>query len=284
MKPLVILGPTGAGKSALAMQVAERFQAAIVSMDAMQVYRGMDIGTAKPSAEERARVPHFGLDLRNPDEPFSAADFVKMADTVEGPKILCGGSNFYFRAWIQGLVPTPPADPVLRAELEQLPDLWQRLQAVDPVLAARLHPNDTLRLVRGLEVFQLSGRPLSELHAADPKDRRDAEIIWVDRENLYGVIDRRVETMMEAGYLAEVERLLAAGYGPQHKPMQSLGYKHLAVHLKGDLPLAEAVRRTQADSREYARKQRSFLRSWGLTPTADPEEKLRAAFAAKNGL
>ena len=278
MKPLVILGPTGAGKSATALRLAERYGASIISMDAMQIYRGMNIGTAKPSAEERARVPHYGLDLRDPDQPFSAADFVKMADAVPDPRILCGGSTFYFRAWVQGLVPAPPGDPALRAHLEQLPDLWQLLHQVDPVLAARLHPNDRLRLVRGLEVFHLSGRRLSELHAEDPQNRRDAEIIWVDRDDLYEVIDRRVLQMMETGYLEEVRSLVNAGYTIQHKPMQSLGYKHLASHLRGELTLEDAVRRTQADSREYARKQRSFLRSWGLTPTTDPDAAAERAW------
>lgn len=279
MKPLLILGPTGAGKSAHALRFGEKYGATIVSMDAMQVYRGMDIGTAKPSAEERARVPHVGLDLRNPDESFSAADFVALADGVGEPRILCGGTNFYFRAWIQGLVEAPPSDPQLRKELEQQENLWQRLAEVDPVLAARLHPNDRVRLIRGLEVFLLSGRRLSDLHAEDPKLRRDAEIVWIDRDDLYEVIDRRVDRMMEEGYLQEVQNLLDAGYGPQHKPMLSLGYKHLAAHLKGELDRDEAIRRTKADSREYARKQRSFLRNWGLMPTTEVDAAAARAFS-----
>lgn len=269
--PLIILGPTAAGKSAIALRLAEQWGVPIVSMDAMQVYRGMDIGTAKPSKEEQARVPHYGLDLRNPDAPFSAVDFRDLADSISGPKILCGSATFYFRTWIQGVVAAPAADPVLRAELEGYTDLHARLTTVDPVLAARLHPNDRLRLIRGLEVFLLSGRRLSDLHAEDPKTRRPAEIIWVDREDLYAVIDKRVENMMAAGYLEEVQALLDAGYGPQHKPMQSLGYKHLTAHLQGQLDLAEAVRRTQENTREYARKQRSFLRGWGLQPGGDAD-------------
>lgn len=282
MRPLVILGPTGAGKSAIALELAEAYGASIISMDAMAVYRGMNIGTAKASAEEQARVPHYGLDLRNPDEPFTAMDFKELADRVGGPKILCGGTTFYFRAWIQGIVPAPVGDSVLRAELEKLEHPWEELQKVDPVLAARLHPNDRVRILRGLEVFQLSGRPLSMLHAEDPKLRRDAEILWVDREDLYEVIDQRVLKMMASGYLGEVERLLAAGYGPQHKPMQSLGYKHLSSHLGGEISLEEAVRRTQTDSRNFARKQRSFLRSWGLKPGGDPKEAARRAFCDDN--
>ncbi len=278
MKPLVILGPTGAGKSAIALEIAEKYGARIVSMDAMAVYRGMDIGTAKATAAERARVPHYGLDLRNPDEPFTAMDFRELADAVEGPKILCGGTTFYFRAWIQGIVPAPVGDPALRAELEKLEDPWIELQKVDPVLSARLHPNDRVRILRGLEVFLIGGRPLSELHAEDPKLRRDAEVVWVDREDLYEAIDARVLKMMAAGYLEEVQALRAAGYGPQHKPMLSLGYKHLSAFLDGSIDLAEAVRRTQTESRNFARKQRSFLRSWGLTPGADPWAAAARAF------
>ena len=264
--PLVILGPTAAGKSALALWAAERYGAALVSMDAMQVYRGMDIGTAKPTAAERARVQHFGIDLIDPDQAFSAAEFRALADSVAGPKVLCGGTTFYYRAWRQGLVAAPAGDAALRAELEALPDLWEQLRAVDPVLAARLHPNDRLRLVRGLEVWRLTGTALSALHAADPKEQRAAEAVGVDREDLYAVIDRRVEAMMAAGYLAEVERLLAAGWGEGCKPMQTLGYRHLTAHLQGRMALADAVRQTQADTREFARKQRSFLRSLKLQP------------------
>lgn len=280
MKPVVLVGPTAAGKSAAAMRICERYGATLVSMDAMQVYRGMDIGTAKPTPEEQARVRHVGIDIRNPDEPFNATDFRDLAESVEGPRVLCGGTTFYFRTWIQGVVPAPPADLVLRAELERLENPWQVLNEVDPVLAARLHPNDKVRLIRGIEVFRLSGRRLSDLHAEDPKTRRPAEVIWIDREDLEPVIVRRVQAMMQAGYLAEVERLRALGYGPEHKPMQSLGYKHLSSYLTNEITLEEAVQRTAIETRQLARRQRSFLRSWGLTPTCDGEPVDEAAARA----
>lgn len=264
MRPLVLLGPTGAGKTDLAVALAERWGAHVVSMDAMQVYRGMDIGTAKVSREVRARVPHFAIDIRDPDEAFDAADFVALADAVPDPKIVVGGTTFYFQAYVRGLVDTPAVDPALRTRLEALPEPHAELQRVDPVLAARLHPHDRVRIVRGLEVFLLGGVPLSTLHAADPRHRIDAEVVAVDVDDLYLRLDARVAAMMEAGYLDEVRALRAAGYARTLKPMQSLGYRHLAAHLDGEVSLDEAVRLTCRDTRTLARKQRSFLRSNGI--------------------
>ena len=286
MRPLVVTGPTAAGKSAVAMALAERWGATIVAMDAMTVYRGMDIGTAKPSAEDRARVPHRGLDLRDPDEPFSAADFVAVAEAAmaEGrPTILCGGAAFYLRAFLDGLVATPPADAHLRARFDALPDPHAALALVDPVLAARLHPNDRVRIVRGLEVHALTGRPLSALHAEDHPTRRDCEVVWVDRDDLPARIDARVVAMMAAGYLDEVRRLLDAGVSRHCKPMRSLGYLHLAAHLAGELSVDEAVRLTQQDSRRFARKQRTFFRGLGLTPGGDAIEAAQRAFGGPTG-
>jgi tRNA dimethylallyltransferase len=279
MMPLVLVGPTAAGKTDLALRLAEAHGATIVSMDAMQVYRGMDIGTAKVSPAIRARIPHLGIDVVNPDEAFSAADFAALADAAPEPKILVGGSTFYLRAWWQGLVDTPPVDLALRARLEALDDPHAALRLVDPVLADRLHPNDRVRVVRGLEVFHLGGVPLSTLHAQDPKRRRDAVVVTVDAPDLNERIDRRVLQMMDQGYLDEVRGLLAAGYARTLKPMMSLGYRHLADHLCGDCTLDEAIERTQRDTRSFARKQRSFLRGLGL-PDLDPDEAAAHAFAA----
>ncbi|GDX80723.1 tRNA dimethylallyltransferase [Deltaproteobacteria bacterium] len=279
--PLILTGPTAAGKSSIAMAIAERYGATIVSMDAMAVYRGMDIGTAKATVEDRARVPHRAIDVRNPDEPFSAADFVAEAEAVLAtgtPTILCGGTPFYLRAFWLGLVPAPPGDPATRARFEALPDPHAALAEVDPVLAARLHPNDRVRVIRGLEVHALTGTPLSALHAADPHERREAEVVWIDTPDLLDRIDRRVITMMEAGYLDEVRRLIAAGYARDLKPMGSLGYRYLTAHLLDGLPIHEAVRLTQQDTRQFARKQRGFLRGLGLAPDGDPWAAAERAF------
>jgi tRNA dimethylallyltransferase len=273
---LVIAGPTAAGKTDAAIAVARRFDAVVVSADAMQVYRGMDVGTAKPTLEERAGIQHFGLDVVRPDEPFDAAAFVQLADEVVArhPRvILCGGTALYLRSFVRGLVETPPVDPALRARLEALDDPWSALNEVDPALAARLHPNDRLRLVRGLEVFHASGGPLSALHDAHAQapDRVPVSAFWLDREDLEARIDVRVLAMMDQGYLDEVQTLLNAGFSRDLKPMGSLGYRHLADHLVGDLPLAEAVRLTQRDTRHFARKQRTWMRGLGW-PRVFPHE------------
>jgi tRNA dimethylallyltransferase len=241
----------------------------------------MDIGTAKPSAADRARVPHRGLDLRAPDEDFSAADFVAEAEAAlaaGGPVVVCGGTPFYLRAFWRGLVAAPAADAAVRARFEALENPHEALAAVDPVLAARLHPNDRVRVIRGLEVHALTGTPLSALHAADDQPPRPLETIWVDSEALDARIDARVHTMMAAGYLDEVRALLAAGYGPEVKPMRTLGYRHLTAHLMSGLPLEEAVRLTQQDTRRFARKQRTFLRGLGLVPGGDAWAAARRAF------
>jgi len=265
---LVLCGPTSAGKTDVALEVASRWDAVVVSADAMQVYRGMDIGTGKATAEERARVPHFGIDIADPDEPFDASAFAELCHQVIAthPRVVvAGGTSLYIRAVIRGLVETPPVDPTLRASLEADPDLHGRLAAVDPVLAARLHPNDRVRLIRGLEVFLSSGSRLSDLQAAHQQepDRVQATGLWLDRVDLDARIDRRVHAMIDRGYVDEVRGLLGRGYGADLKPMQSLGYRHLCAHVLEGLPLEEAARCTQRDTRRFARKQRTWMKSLG---------------------
>ncbi len=272
--PILILGgPTAAGKSAAALAVAQAYGATIVSADAMAVYLGMDIGTAKPSADERAQVPHVGIDVVSPYQPFDAADFVQIADRAihEGRVVVAGGTHFYLRSLVRGLVQTPAVDPELRGEIEAIEDLHSELSQIDPALARRLHPNDRVRLVRGIEVFRATGQRLSDLqqaHAAQP-DRHAATGLWLDRDDLNERIDERVLAMMDAGYLAEVRGLLDAGYSRDLKPMKSLGYRHLADHLLDALPLDEAVRRTQRDTRQFARKQRNWLNQLGYERVMD---------------
>ena len=269
MGVLVLAGPTSAGKTAAAIAVAENHDAVVLSADAMQVYRMLDIGTGKATPEERARVPHFGIDLVNPDESFSAGDFVEVADAVvrEHPRVVvAGGTSLYLRSFLRGLVPTPPVDPELRAELEALADPHAALRAVDPDLAARLHPRDRLRLVRGLEVYLQTGRRLSELQAehARAPDRVAHRALWLDRDDLQTRIDSRVLAMMDAGYVDEVRAVLDAGYSRELKPLQSLGYRHLCDHVLDGLDIEEAVRRTQRDTRHFARKQRTWMRGLGF--------------------
>jgi tRNA dimethylallyltransferase len=252
----------------VALAIAEAFDAVIVSADAMQVYRQMDIGTGKATTAEREQAPHFGIDIRDANEPFDAADFVVLADEVRAthPRVvIVGGTTLYLRAFTRGLVDTPEVDPALRQELQALPNLHAELQQVDPALADRLHANDHVRILRGLEVFRITGKRLSDLHAehASQPDRVICPGLWLDREDLDSRIDARVHQMIEDGYVAEVRGLLASGYPRHLKPMQSLGYRHLCDHVLDGLDLDEAVRRTQRDTRRFARKQRTWKKQLG---------------------
>lgn len=280
---LVLVGPTAAGKSAAALAVAEAWGGVILSADAMQVYRGFDVGTASPTIEERARVLHFGVDVADPTDRFSAADFIHIGDAALAtgrPVIVAGGTALYVRALIRGLAPTPSVDPVVRAEIEALEDPHGALARVDPGLAARLHPNDRKRLVRGLEVYRQAGRTLTAIqaeHRAAP-DRLTAVGLWLDRDDLYHRIDARVHRMMDHGYVDEVQRLLDSGVPRDARPMATLGYRHLCAHLLDGLPLDEAIRLTQRDTRRFSRKQRTWRRHLGFAEVH--AEPIRAAFAA----
>jgi tRNA dimethylallyltransferase len=289
VKLLVLAGPTAVGKTAAAVHVACVWKARLISADAMQVYRGMDIGTGKAPVSVLNRYPHAGVDIREPHQEFNAVDFAEMADEVitgswaEGvPVVVVGGTAFYLRALLSGLVDAPSGDPALREELERLPDPHRALEAVDPVTAARLHPHDRVRVIRALEVYRLSGQPLSEFHAQHaPEPRYPAICLWLDRDDLDARIDARVLRMVSRGYVGEVRALVEAG-ARETRPMQSLGYRHMAAHLDG-LALEEAIRLTQRDTRKYARRQRGMIRSLGgfkSTDAREREEVLAAALEA----
>jgi tRNA dimethylallyltransferase len=245
----------------------------------------MDIGTAKATREEQARVPHFGLDQVLPSEPFDAGNFVHLADRVlakHARVIVAGGTSLYVQALIRGLVKTPQADPQLRQTLETHPDLHAELTRLDPELASRLHPNDSKRLIRGLEVIMLGGVRLSELqkqHASEP-DRLNTVALWLDRDDLPQRIEARVHQMVEQGYLQEVQGLLDAGYAPTLKPMQSLGYRHFCAHAAGELELDAAIELTIRDTRRFSRKQRTWMRSLAF-PRVIEEHLVRGIQAAQ---
>jgi tRNA dimethylallyltransferase len=283
MALLVLGGPTAAGKTAAAYAVQDRTDARLISADAMQVYRGLDIGTGKPSAEEQAAHPHACLDVREPHEDYNAADFAADADAViaqGGPVVVVGGTGLYLRALLSGLVPTPPTDPALRAELEALPDLYAALQEIDPALAARLHPNDRVRILRGLEVHRVTGQRLSDLHDTHLGEvRHQAVRLWLDRDDLHARIDARVLQMVEQGLVAELRAALKARVPQDCKPLKSLGYKHFLFHVRGTMSLDEAIRCTQRDTRRFARKQRAMLRKLGgfRQVQADDLETIQAA-------
>jgi tRNA dimethylallyltransferase len=271
-----VLGPTASGKSALGMALAERLDGEIVACDSQQVYIGMDIGTAKPSREERRRIPHHGLDLCHPDEPFHAARWAALARAAIKSiaargrlPIVVGGTGLYYRALTAGLFEAPPADPALRARHREIYEragnepLRARLLEVDPAAAAAIAPRDFVRTSRALEVYEQTGVPITTLRrqAAPPRDLAPV-VLLLDpgQEELRARIEARVAAMLAAGFLDEVRALRAAGYGAGLKPMQALGYKQLGAVLDGTATIAEAAAETVRATIAYARRQRTWFR------------------------
>jgi tRNA dimethylallyltransferase len=278
---VVICGPTAVGKTAAGIEVARAVNGEIVGADSMQVYRSMDIGTAKPTAREQAAVRHHLIDVVDPDEPFDAAAYLTLgrrvlADLFRRGKtpVVVGGTGLYIKALLYGLFRSDARDPAVRARLRAEAEaqgaaaLHHRLAQCDPQTAARLHPNDTLRILRALEVFEVTGRPISALqreHRFGDAPFHTLKIgLSLDREALYGRIDRRVEAMMAAGLEEEVRTLLARGYGPHLKSMQSIGYSHMAALIAGAVSRADCIRTLQRDTRRFAKRQLTWFR-------ADPE-------------
>jgi tRNA dimethylallyltransferase len=278
---IIIAGPTCVGKTDVAMTLAEPLRGQIVSADAMQVYRYMDIGTAKPTQQEQARVRHYLIDVVDPDEPFSAARFKTAAEAVIAelhekghPVFVVGGTGLYIKALTRGLFRVQEGNGALRerlrAEAKDLGSrvLHQRLQDVDPEGAARIHPHDAYRIVRALEVLELTGKPLSEHHIAHGFSDDPYHVLkiglFLDREVLYQRINQRVDRMLEAGFLKEVKRLLHRGYSPKLKSLKSIGYRHMTEYLQGNAPWDETVRRFKRDTRRYAKRQMAWFK-------ADPE-------------
>jgi len=277
--PLAVLtGPTATGKTALALVLAERFGAEIVSADSMQVYRRLDIGTAKPTAAERARVRHHLLDVVEPEQAFDTVQFQQRADEAiarvasAGRRVLVvGGTGLYIRILLFGLAELPPPDPERRraleaqAELEGSSALHARLARLDPAAARRIQPADRFRVVRALEVIELCGRPISELHAehrfARPRYPHRIVALDVAREELRRRILARSEGMLRAGLLEEVRGLLGAGLSPELRPLRAFGYREPVRCILGRRPvdgLAEAI---AVDTARYAKRQVTWLRS-----------------------
>ena len=270
---LVIFGPTASGKSAVAMDVARVNGAEILSVDSMQVYRGMDIGTAKPTAAERAAVRHHLLDVIEAREVFTVARFVDLADAVIAdaaerrvPLIATGGTPLYYKALFHGLFEGPGADESVRARLREFSneELHRRLAAVDPAAAARIHVNDNKRLVRALEVYELTGQPISsfQTHWDSPLPARH-DAAWVglhwETEPLNRRINARVKEMMAAGWFDEVRALVASG-GLSPTAAEATGYRELIAHLEGRLPLDDAVEQIKIATRQLARRQMKWFR------------------------
>ena len=279
MRPiLVIVGPTAVGKTGLAIRVAKQVDGEIISADSMQVYKGLDIGTAKPTEAERQGVPHHLLDVVAVDQEFSVADYQLMVEDIlmdlakrGKTPILTGGTGLYIRAVLEGFVfDSQGKDDVLRARLQEVAEsqgniaLHRRLAVVDPDTAKRLHPNDRRRVIRALEIYHTTGQPLSQhLDAQKQLEPRHQAVkfgLARNRPRLYQRIDARVDQMIEAGLLDEVKNLLEQGLAEGATAMQALGYKELVGYLRGEYDLAEAIRLLKRDTRRYAKRQLTWFR------------------------
>lgn len=289
-----IVGPTGAGKTGFAIALAERLGAEIVNADSRQLYRGMDVGTAKPSAAERARAPHHLFDVRAPDDPIDAAQFAEMARAaiaaIAGrgrPALIVGGSGLYLRALRGGLFAGPPAAPQVRARIlaaagaAGAPGLHRRLAAIDPESAARFAPNDAARIVRALEVHELTGRPLSALQ----REHRFAGYaaagpcvgLTIERARLYERIDRRFDAMIAAGLIEEVRALMAAGMDRRGAFAATIGYRELAAWIRGERGREDAITRAKRESRRLAKRQMTWFRREPGVVWLDPADGIEQA-------
>jgi len=284
----VLTGPTGTGKSDFALRLAREWPIEIVSVDSAQVYRGLDIGSAKPDAATQAAVPHHLLDLVDAADHYSAGRFVRdctqaIADIESRGRrpLLVGGTMLYLRALMAGLAELPKGSAEVRARLEAeaqrsgWPALHERLAAVDAPAAARIHPNDAQRIQRALEVFEVEGRPISELQEATrmplARDFVVVALIPGDRARLHEALARRFEQMMAAGFLDEVRRLKARGdLSAAHPAIRAVGYRQLWSHLSGEESLENATARAVAATRQLAKRQMTWLRSMPNMQIIDP--------------
>lgn len=271
---LVLSGPTASGKTDAALALARRLPLEIVNADSMQVYRGMDIGTAKPTAAERGDVPHHLIDVAEPDEDYNAGRFVAESEAaIRGIlargrfPLLVGGTGMYIRALRKGLDPLP-SDPAVRARLHRRWEeeggaaLHAELEGIDPRSAGRIHPADKVRVIRALEIAAVAGRPPSALRVSwGGAGRYRVLFLALDpgRAAMYARIDRRVDAMFRNGFIEEVRGLLSRGYGPDLKSMGALGYRHVAAHLLRGVPLPETVAAMKRDTRRYAKRQMTWL-------------------------
>ena len=277
-KPVIVLiGPTAVGKSRIAVEVAKAFETEVLTADSRQVYRGMDVGTDKPTPEERQGVPHRLIDLVNPDESFNVGLYRRQAlDEIERLyrdsrlPLVVGGTGLYVRTLLKGLCDAPPTDPIVRGALQQeVKDfghdrLYARLVAVDPVVAARLHPRDESKVIRALEVHQVSGRRMSEYQQEHGFAERPFSALIIglnrDRDALYRRIEERIDWQLAHGLIEETKQLLARGYRRDSAAMKSLGYRQVAEHLACEYDATEMVRRFKRDTRHYSKRQMTWFR------------------------
>jgi len=274
VKVLVLLGPTATGKTKLAIELAKQIGGEIISADSMQVYRGMDIGTAKPTLEERQGIPHHLIDIRNPDESWTVSDFVEQANGLTGTlahPIIVGGTGLYLWALLEGFsFPITPADKELRSRLEKEPAsaLYAQLSTIDSLSAKKIHPNDKKRIIRALEVFELTGKPISSLQSNKNNSpdlnpgNYNALLIGLNfpKDILYERINQRVDSMIEKGLIEEVKGLLDQGYHKGLPSMQALGYKEVIDYLDGKWSKEEMIAELKKRTRNFARRQMTWFR------------------------
>lgn len=278
-RPLVpfLVGSTASGKTELSIKIAEALDCEILSADSRQIYKYMDIGTAKPSRELQKKVPHHGIDLCTPDENFSAGQYAQYAravidEIVARGKIplVVGGSGLYIRALVNGIFQGNFKSESLRMELKKeaqekgLPWLYERLSRIDPQTASKIHPNDAKRIIRALEVYMLSGIPISQWQREKTQPANFHPVffglLW-DRSRLIQRIHARVYKMIEQGLIEEVQRLLAMGYSPtQHNALDSVGYKEMVQYLQGKITLEETISEIQKNTRRFAKRQMTWFR------------------------
>jgi len=268
---LVLVGQTAVGKTALSLKLAAAFNGEIISADSRLFYRGMDVGTAKPTPAERDKIPHHLIDICAPDETLTLAEYQRRAyATVDEVlangrlPILVGGTGQYVRAVVEGWgIPEVPPQPRMRTALARLggPELARWLQLLDPVAAAKIDARNVRRVIRALEVTLVAGRPITELQEKTPPPYRICQIgLYRERDELYARIDARVDRMMAAGLLDELKRLRDAGYGRSLPAMSGLGYRQLWAYLDGEMSLDEAVERIKFETHRFARHQASWFR------------------------
>jgi tRNA dimethylallyltransferase len=271
-RPIFLAGPTAAGKSALALELCQRLNGEIISVDSMQVYQGLDIGTAKPSPEERRRVPHHLIDVATLEQRFDAAQFARLAAAAardiqaRGRRpIFCGGTGLYFKAYLEGLGKAPPADPRLRAELEATPQsqLLEELERRDPAAFQAIDRRNPRRVIRALEVIRLTGEPFSAQRARwGSVNTNTGAMIGLTRpmSELARRIQQRVDEMFRRGLVAETESLLARGLAQNPAAMQALGYRQVVEHLRGGRHLAETIDLVKIRTRQFAKRQLTWFR------------------------
>lgn len=285
---MIICGPTGSGKTSLAIEMARQFNGEIISVDSMQVYKTMDIGTAKPTLDEQAYIHHHLIDIIAPHQPFDAAQFAKLAHAsiIELQKrdiipFLVGGTGLYIKALVHGLFRSKPVDEKIRRRLKEKATvhgsdfIYKELKTCDPVSAEKIHPSDAYRIIRALEIYEATEKAISTYHRehkfADSPYNFLKIGLQMKREILYDRINRRVDAMVDAGFVTEVRGLLDRGYSAALKSMQAIGYRHMVDFIEGRISWDEAIRTMKRDTRRYAKRQLTWFRKDPEIVWVEPE-------------